>query len=166
EISYPKPLEEMLEAAYETYRKGHPWVGDHELKPKSVVRDMYEQAMNFVEYVNHYGLARSEGLVLRYLADVYKALRHTVPDDAKTEELEDVVEWLGELVRQVDSSLLDEWERLRNPDATDTAESTEPPPDRVGNVTANPRALRVQVRNAMFRRVELAARENYAELGA
>ncbi|GAA2773129.1 DEAD/DEAH box helicase [Saccharopolyspora taberi] len=164
EITHPKPLEELLGAAYEMYRKGHPWVGEHELSPKSVARDMYERAMNFVEYVNHYGLARSEGLVLRYLADVYKALRHTVPDDAKTEELTDLIEWLGELVRQVDSSLLDEWERLRNP-ALEGAAGT-PVDEGPERITANKRAFRVQVRNALFRRVELAARRHTDELGA
>src|SRR5690606_18965412 len=111
EITHPQPLADLLESAYETYRKGHPWVGEHELSPKSVARDMYERAMNFVEFIGYYGLARSEGLVLRYLADVYRALRHTVPDDAKNEELVDIIEWLGELVRQTDSSLLDEWEK-------------------------------------------------------
>ncbi|MDA3646788.1 DUF3516 domain-containing protein [Saccharopolyspora indica] len=163
EITHPKPLAELLDAAYETYRKGHPWVGEHELSPKSVVRDMFERAMNFVEYVNHYGLARSEGLVLRYLADAYKTLRHTVPDDAKTEELTDIIEWLGELVRQVDSSLLDEWEKLRHPGAEPTAVvAVDEGPERI---TANKRAFRVQVRNALFRRVELAARRRYDELG-
>ncbi|WP_406689232.1 DUF3516 domain-containing protein [Saccharopolyspora sp. ID03-671] len=161
DITHPKPLEELLEAAYETYRKGHPWVAEHELSPKSVARDMYERAMNFVEFVNHYGLARSEGLVLRYLADVYKALRHTVPDDAKTEELTDIIEWLGELVRQVDSSLLDEWEKLRHPGA-DPAQAAPAEPERV---TRNARAFRVQVRNALFRRVELAALRRYEQLG-
>ena len=106
------------------YRKGHPWVGDHELAPKSVVRDMYERAMTFTEYVSFYGLTRSEGLVLRYLADAYKALRQTVPEEAKTEELIDLIEWLGELVRQVDSSLIDEWERLRNPTDEPSGAST------------------------------------------
>ena len=72
--------------------------------------------MTFGEYVQFYRLARSEGLVLRYLSDAYKALRQTVPDEAKTEELTDLIEWLGELVRQVDSSLIDEWERLSHPD--------------------------------------------------
>ncbi|GAA0521159.1 DEAD/DEAH box helicase [Saccharopolyspora subtropica] len=163
EITHPRPLADLLEAAYETYRKGHPWVGEHELSPKSVARDMYERAMNFVEFVNHYGLARSEGLVLRYLADVYKALRHTVPDDAKTEELTDIIEWLGELVRQVDSSLLDEWEKLRHPGAEPTAAPVDEEPERI---TRNQRAFRVQVRNALFRRVELAARRCYDELGA
>src|SRR5262249_18448422 len=114
-VTYPKPLLDLLEAAYAMYRKGHPWVGDHEIAPKAVVRDMYERAMTFAEYISFYGLSRSEGLVLRYLTDAYKAVRQTVPDDAKTEELIDLTEWLGELVRQVDSSLIDEWEELRNP---------------------------------------------------
>ena len=114
EVTWPKPLAELLEAAYEIYRRGPP-VGRRSTRcrPKSVVRDMYERAMTFAEFVGYYGLARSEGLVLRYLADAYKALAQTVPDEARTEELADLIEWLGELVRQVDSSLLDEWERLR-----------------------------------------------------
>jgi hypothetical protein len=123
---------------------------------------MYEQAMTFTEFVAHYGLARSEGLVLRYLADAFRALRQTVPEELRTDELTDIIEWLGELVRQVDSSLLDEWEELRNPaePATTAVPSDEPPP-----VTANARAFRVLVRNALFRRVELAALRRYEELG-
>ena len=156
EVTYPKPLVEMLTAAYETYRGGHPWVADHELKPKSVARDLYERAMTFVDYVGFYGLARSEGVLLRYLADAFKALRHTVPEDARTEELTDLTEWLGELVRQVDSSLLEEWEQLRTPG--DVAEVRPPSlDDRPPPVTANARAFKVLVRNAMFRRIELAA---------
>jgi superfamily II RNA helicase len=158
DVTHPKPMADLLDAAYETYRRGHPWVADHELSPKSVARDLFERAMTFTEYVAFYNLARSEGLVLRYLADAYKALRQTVPDEAKTEELTDLVEWLGELVRQVDSSLLDEWEKLRNPAAEPVDEG--PPP-----VTFNARAFRVLVRNALFRRVEAAARGRYAELG-
>jgi hypothetical protein len=163
-VTYPRPLEELLEHAFGVYRQGHPWVADHELAPKSVVRDMYEQAMTFTEYIGHYGLSRSEGLVLRYLADAYKALRQTVPEDAKTEELIDLIEWLGEMVRQVDSSLIDEWERLRNPDAT-IDEIERAAADRPPAVTGNVRAFRVLVRNALFRRVELAALGHYEELG-
>ena len=161
-VTHPRPLLELLEGAYETYRRGHPWVADYELKPKSVVRDMYERAMTFTEYVSFYGLSRSEGLVLRYLADAYRALRQTVPEDSRTEELTDLIEWLGELVRQVDSSLLDEWERLRNPGAevNEVALDDKPPA-----VTRNVRAFRVLVRNALFRRVELAALRRYDELG-
>jgi hypothetical protein len=162
DITHPRPLEELLTGALEIYRRGHPWVSDHELKPKSVARDMYERAMTFVEYVGFYGLARSEGLVLRYLADAYKALRQTVPEDARTDELTDIIEWLGELVRQVDSSLLDEWEELRNPADVTT---TSPVDDRPPPVTANTRAFRVLVRNALFRRVELAALRRHIDLG-
>jgi superfamily II RNA helicase len=163
DVSYPMPLADLLDAAFEIYRQGHPWVADHRLSPKSVARDLAERAMTFTEYVGFYGLSRSEGLVLRYLADAYQALRRTVPEDAKTDSLRDLQEWLGELVRQVDSSLLDEWQKLRDPQAPDAALAPvdhRPPP-----VTANARAFRVLVRNALFRRVELAARRRWDELG-
>jgi hypothetical protein len=160
-VTYPRPLDELLEGAFEIYRRGHPWVADHQLAPKSVARDMYERAMTFTEYVGFYGLSRCEGLVLRYLAEAFRALRQTVPEEARTEELTDLIEWLGELVRQVDSSLIDEWERLRNP----VEEAQHLAADRPPAVTGNKRAFRVLVRNALFRRVELAALRRYDELG-
>jgi len=161
-VTYPKPLADLLDGAYDIYRHGHPWVLDYSVSPKSVVRDIYERALTFTEYVAFYGLSRSEGLVLRYLADAYKALRQTVPDEAKTEELADLIEWLGEIVRQVDSSLIDEWERLRNPaDSADASVDTRP-----ATVTSNVRAFRVLVRNALFHRVRLAALDHCDELGA
>jgi hypothetical protein len=163
EVTWPQPLLPLLEATYEIYRRGHPWIAESPLSPKSVVRDMYERAMTFSEYVAFYGLTRSEGLVLRYLSDGYKALRSTVPEAARTEELVDLTEWLGEMVRQTDSSLLDEWEQLTDPDrgveARREPAAAEPRP-----ITSNERAFRVLVRNAMFRRVELAARRRTEEL--
>jgi hypothetical protein len=164
-VTYPKPLEELLEAAYDVYRRSSPWVADYEVAPKSVARDMYERAMTFVDYVNFYTLPRSEGLLLRYLADAYKALKHTMPEELRTDEVDDLIEWLGELVRQVDSSLLDEWEELVNPGEEVPAVvphnfDEQPPP-----VTANKRAFRVMVRNELFHRVELAALRNYDALG-
>ena len=162
EITYPQPLIELLTPALAIYAGGHPWVADYELAPKSVARAMFEQAMTFNDFVGANGLARAEGVVLRYLAGAHKALRNTVPAAARTEDVEDLTAWLGELVRQVDSSLLDEWEALIDP-AADTPEVStlldEPPP-----VTGNRRAFRVLVRNALFRRVELAARRRYGEL--
>jgi len=160
DVTWPKPLEELLDAAYEIYRRGHPWVADYPVSPKAVARDLFERAMTFPEYVQFYGLSRSEGIVLRYLADAYKALRQTVPDEAKTEELTDLIEWLGELIRQVDSSLVDEWEKLTNPDQ-DLGELRAQPK----TLTSNTRAFRVLVRNALFRRVTLAALRHYDELG-
>lgn len=160
-ISWPKPLADLLGAAFESYQSGHPWVADHSLSPKSVARDLYERAMTFNDFTGYYQLARSEGVVLRYLSDAFKALTQSVPEDAKTEELYDLTEWLGTLVRQVDSSLLDEWEQLRHPEAAvpvDVLEHSPPP------VTANRRAFLVLVRNALFRRVELAAQRRCSAL--
>ncbi|WP_203416943.1 DEAD/DEAH box helicase [Jiangella ureilytica] len=168
DVTHPKPLEELLDAAFTIYRQSHPWVGDYELSPKSVARDLYERAMSFGEYVAFYSLARSEGLVLRYLADAYRAMRQTVPEESRTEEVADLVEWLGELVRQVDSSLLDEWEALRNPallDSGDDGDSGAVPVENAPRpITENRRAFLVSVRNALFRRVELAARRNWSGL--
>ncbi|WP_081737736.1 DEAD/DEAH box helicase, partial [Arthrobacter sp. H41] len=99
EFTYPQPLAELLQQAFDVYRGSAPWLGDFELAPKSVVRDMYERAMSFGEYVAFYSLTRSEGILLRYLADCYKALRQTVPLEALREDLSDIIEWLGELIR-------------------------------------------------------------------
>lgn len=169
QITWPKPREELLTAALQEYGKAHPWIADFPLRPKSVVRDMIEQSMTFADLVGHYQVARSEGLVLRYLSDAYRALRQTVPEDLKTEELRDVIEWLGEVVRQVDSSLLDEWQAGldlaagRDPEAVEgTLVALPAPPP---SVVSNRRAFRVLVRNELFRRVQLAAREDWQALG-
>ncbi|WP_028278789.1 DEAD/DEAH box helicase [Arthrobacter sp. H5] len=164
EITYPQPLAELLFQAFETYRSGAPWLGDFELSPKSVVRDMYERAMNFGEYIAFYALSRSEGILLRYLADCYKALRQTVPTEALREDLTDIIEWLGELIRQVDSSLLDEWEQLAAGVSAGDVHDVDLPPE-PDSVTSNERAFRVMVRNEMFQRVRLFADEKDVALG-
>jgi len=176
QITYPKPLEELLAAAFDTYSAAQPWIRDFELHPKAVVRDMYERAMSFGEYVAYYKIARSEGVVLRYLSDAYRAASQTIPEDLKNEDLRDLIEWLGELVRQVDSSLLDEWEELRagtdngmvDLDALKAAEHLEEPivPPAPKRLTSNVRAFRILVRNELFRRVQLAAREDVDALAA
>ncbi|KUH66240.1 DEAD/DEAH box helicase [Mycolicibacterium novocastrense] len=164
DITYPRPLEELLEHTFEVYLQSNPWAADSALSPKSVVREMWERAMTFREYVSEYGLTRAEGAVLRYLSDAYKALRSGVPAAARTEELTDIVEWLGELVRQVDSSLLDEWEQLTDPDQPHDAPAAVPAPPRP--LSGNQRAFTAMVRNALFRRVQLFARQRWDELGA
>ncbi|HTW99574.1 MAG TPA: DUF3516 domain-containing protein, partial [Acidimicrobiales bacterium] len=174
-LEYPKPLREFTYELFDRYRVVHPWAADDNIRPKSVARDLYEQAMTYGEYVAHYGLQRSEGLVLRYLSEVYRGLVRAVPEELKTEELLDLTEWLGELVRQVDSSLIDEWQHLAAASASSSAEEAaaeigrevalelgEPPPP--PPVTANRRAFKVMLRNAAFRRVELAARRDAAAL--
>jgi superfamily II RNA helicase len=164
-VTWPKPLDELLEQAFETFAASQPWVRDFELSPKSVVRDLYERAMSFSDYVAFYQLGRSEGLVLRYLSDAYRAARQTIPDELKTDELQDLIEWLGELVRQVDSSLLDEWTALQNPTELVAGEKPVLPPPPTSVVT-NRRAFLVLVRNALWRRVQAAALQRDEELVA
>ncbi|GAA1146461.1 DEAD/DEAH box helicase [Ornithinicoccus hortensis] len=169
DVTWPQPLAELLEATLAIFRQTHPWVSEDALSPKSVVRDMYERAMSFTEFVGFYQLARSEGVVLRYLTDAYRTLRQTVPESYRSEELDDLIHWLGETIRQTDSSLLDEWEALTDPDlvaaaAARAAEGVPLAPTRP--ITGNERAFRVMVRNAMFRRVELVSRDEVEALGA
>ena len=160
EITWPRPLADWLEPLFETYRQTHAWLPPDALMPKSVLREMWEQGMGFTDFVGRYQLARSEGLVLRYLTDAYRTIRQTVPERVRTPELDDLVEWLGETIRQTDSSLLDEWEALNDPAhvRADVAHHEPPPPPRP--VSRQERAFAVMIRNAMFARVQLAARDD------
>jgi hypothetical protein len=162
EVTWPRPLAELLEATYAMYRQTHPWLPEDALDPKSVLREMWEQAMGFTDFVARYQLARSEGLVLRYLSDAYRTLRQTVPDAHRSPDLESMVEWLGETIRQTDSSLIDEWEALSHPDeALDQLlghRGEPPPPPRP--LSAQERVLTVMARNAMFARVAACARDD------
>ncbi|CAM3751106.1 DEAD/DEAH box helicase [Nocardioides zeicaulis] len=160
EVTWPQPLRELLEALYETYRQTHPWLPDDALGPKSVVRQMWEEGMGFTDFVSRYQLARSEGLVLRYLTDAYRTLRQTVPEAHRSPEVEDVVEWLGETVRQTDSSLLDEWEALADPDHASSAVAHHEPPPPPRPLSRQERPFRVMVRNAMWARVDAISRDD------
>ncbi|MCX6396947.1 MAG: DUF3516 domain-containing protein [Propionibacteriales bacterium] len=163
EITWPMPLRELLEATYAIYRESHPWLPEDALSPKSIVRELYEQGMSFTDFVARYQLARSEGLVLRYLTDAYRTLRQTVPDQHRTPELDGLIEWLGETVRQTDSSLLDEWESLTDPEsvARHAAErSGDRPPSSPRPISKQDRPFTVMIRNAMFRRVDRVARDD------
>ncbi|WP_024355317.1 DEAD/DEAH box helicase [Leucobacter chironomi] len=173
EITHPQPLKELLDEAFNAYTQEVPWARDYELRPKSVVRDMVERAFGFRDLVSFYQLGRAEGGVLRYLSDAYRALERTIPEQAKTPELDELIDWLGELVRQVDSSLIDEWEELSNPEAAaahaaalaraEATGATVAPPTR--SVLRNERAFTVMLRNALFLRVQAAAHERYELLG-
>jgi len=160
EITWPQPMAEELGALYEVYRESHPWLREDALEPKSILREMYEQGMTFSDFVRRYQLARSEGLVLRYLTDAYRTLRHTVPESHRTPELDDLVEWLGETIRQTDSSLLDEWEALADPDHVRPAVAHHEPPPPPRPISQQERAFTVMVRNAMWARVEGVARDD------
>ena len=185
EVTWPQPLADLLVPALGMYKQSNPWVAEYELSPKSVVREMVENAMTFSDLVSRYELGRSEGVILRYLTDAYRALRQVVPEEHRSQEVAALIEWLGGLVRAVDSSLLDEWEALGSAQsgraqegagllAGDRADRDDSVgverafgADEDGTValTRNLHAFRVAVRREMFRRVELMARDDVEALG-
>ena len=165
EITYPKPLEDMLQAAFDEYRHDVPWANDYWLSPKSVVRDMVETASDFTGYIARYNIARSEGTLLRYLSDAYRALARTVPQEKRDEQLDDIISWLRVVVRSIDSSLVDEWEHAgTDTDASEAAANLAAPGAKQA-VVEDRRGLTVLVRNAMFRRVQLMDLDKPDELG-
>ncbi len=113
EVEWPKPLRDWLYDSFNAWSTNHPWVGSENIRPKSIARDMSERAMNFREYVNYYGIKGSEGVLLRYLSDAFKALSRNVPEHHRTDDVVGLTRWLGDTVRTTDSSLIDEWERLQ-----------------------------------------------------
>ncbi len=162
ELTWPQPLAELLWQTHGTWAPHHPWAAGDTVKPKSIARDMYEKAMTFREYVGHYGIKGAEGVLLRYLSDTYKALRQTVPESLRTEAVDDLIEWLGAVVRQVDSSLIDEWEKLQHPEDLREEDLVRPPD--VHDLTANRRAFTIMVRNELFVWVQMLANEQYQAL--
>ena len=160
DITYPKPLEDLLDAAFAQYCTKVPWAADYGLSPKSVLRDMLESAADFKGYIQKLGIARSEGILLRYLAEAFRSLDRTVPLEKRNDQLNDIISWLGFVVRSVDSSLVDEWAAAGEDSAFDAA-----PPSGADVVVADRRGMTLLVRNALFRRVSLAARERADELG-
>jgi superfamily II RNA helicase len=148
-IEHPKPNLEFLLDSFAAFSKDHPWVSREVLRPKSIAREMLESLQSFSGYVKEYGLSRSEGLLLRYLSEVYKTLQQTIPELSRTPELEEVIEYLGTLVRGVDSSLIDEWERLRDPTYV-PKESAAEDEGAADDITKNTRLFTALVRNLLF----------------
>ncbi|MCU0682450.1 MAG: DUF3516 domain-containing protein [Polyangiaceae bacterium] len=162
-LEYPKPNRDLIYNSFNEFSAKHPWVGHENIRPKSVAREMYETYQTFHEYIKEYGLQRSEGLLLRYLSDVYKALVQTVPDPAKTEGVFEMVTYFGSLVRGVDSSLLDEWEAMRSgvrPRSTATDEAA-PPPPAATDLVSDRRGFTALVRNDIFRFLRAIASRDY-----
>lgn len=160
DVTYPKPLEDLLDAVFSKYCDAVPWARDYCLRPKSVLRDMLESAADFKGYIQKLGIMRYEGILLRYLSEAFRGLDRTIPEDKHTEQLKDIIAWLGLIVRSVDSSLVDEWENAGA--VLDAA-----PPDAAGveAVVRDRRGLTVLVRNALFSRVRMAAHRDAAGLG-
>ncbi|WLT33447.1 RNA helicase [Geothrix sp. PMB-07] len=114
-LEYPKPLRDFIYATFNEFADKHPWVGQENIRPKSIVREMFESYLSFADYVRTYELQRAEGLLLRHINSTFKVLARTVPDAAKTDEVREMEAYLAAMLRQVDSSLLDAWEQMQNP---------------------------------------------------
>jgi superfamily II RNA helicase len=160
EIEHPKPLREFLYETFNAFAAAHPWVDEENIRPKSIAREMYERYLSFAEYIRAYGLERSEGLLLRHLSQVWKVLSQTVPDSVKTDEVMEMEVYFRELIRAIDSSLLEEWERLRNPDFVAAESAAKPARPASVDVTRDAAAFRRLVRTAILGFLqEVAARE-------
>lgn len=162
-INFPQPMREQIYDVFDRWRESNPWIGDRNIAPKGVVRDLWDRAMDFPSFVRHYGIKRSEGLLLRYLSDVYKTILRSVPDDARSDEVVELTDWLGAVIRATDSSLVDEWTALFSPDSvvedlTSVDDGVEP----VIDVTTDRRAFRALVRTRLFRWVQYAATGQWA----
>jgi superfamily II RNA helicase len=157
-LEYPKPLQEFVYTTFNAFADRHPWVEGENIRPKSIAREMFEQFRSFAEYVLDYDLQRVEGLLLRHLNGVYKVLAQTVPDQAKTDDLFEMEDYLRTMLRGVDSSLADEWERMKDPEyqplgaAGRAAIASRPPgaPDDEADVTRDARKFTASVRTRIF----------------
>ncbi|HEX7653990.1 MAG TPA: DUF3516 domain-containing protein, partial [Verrucomicrobiae bacterium] len=152
-LEYPKPNREFIYSTFNAFADRHPWVGQENIRPKSIVREMFEEFRSFADYIKLYELHRAEGVLLRHLHSVLKVLTQTVPDQAKNDTLREMEVYLGTMIRQVDSSLLDEWEKMRNP-AYQAAEVKEVRPpgaeEAAADITRDTRTFTAAIRNRIF----------------
>lgn len=149
ELEYPKPCRDFIYNTFNAFSEAHPWVGQENIRPKSIAREMFENFRSFADYINDYDLHRAEGVLLRHLGSVHKVLAQTVPDSFKTEAVQEMEAWLAGVLRGTDSSLLDEWEKMRDPNykPDEVREKPEEAPD----ITRNKREFTALIRTEIFR---------------
>lgn len=158
-VTYPKPNADFIYDSFDRFRESHPWVRSENVSPKSIVREMHELYATFNDYVDRYGLQRSEGVLLRYLSSAYKALVQTVPDSYKTPEVHAIIGYLRAVLANVDSSLVQEWESLLA-GGDDGAVAL---PERPEAVVIDPKTLRARMRAEILVLVKALAQRNYEE---
>ena len=165
-MEYPKPESEFIYETFNTFARLHPWIGKENIKPKSIAREMFERYSNFADYIKMYGLPRMEGLLLRHLTNVSRVLENTIPPANKTEEVKEIVAYIEALLRRVDSSLIDEWELMRNPEyEVDVGDGDElPERTRPVDITQSKESFTRLVRNEVFGFVSLLANRQYQEI--
>ncbi|MBN2528257.1 MAG: DUF3516 domain-containing protein [Deltaproteobacteria bacterium] len=160
-VEHPKPLKTFIDETFRAFSSTHPWVGGDYIHPKNIAREMFENCYDFNYYVQQYGLARSEGVLLRYLSQVYKAAVQTVPVQLWTDVFEDILAFFHGLVRRVDSTLVEEWSLLMGAPLETDAVST---PEKVPSITDDPRAFRARLRNEMHTLLSALASKDYEQV--
>ena len=165
-VTWPKPNAEFIYAAFEEFAVRHPWLGQEDIRPKGIAQELYERGFAFNEFVREYRLQRCEGLLLRYLSEVYKLLRHNVPEAIKTEELIELTEHIFTIVKLTDSSLLDEWEAMHGEEAEapKVVEQLRTRRAPRGLLDAGPKALRARIRAEMHQLTHLIAKRDWGDI--
>ena len=169
EVESPAPSRAFIEATFDVFYRRQPWVRHEDVRPKSIAREMVEGYYDFDHYVRFYGLERSEGLLLRYLSNVYGTLVQTVPEAAKTEAVHDVIAYFRAMLERVDSSLVDEWESMLRPGLS-LAERDQQEQARSAaallrgyDLARDERALRARARAELHALVRALARRDFEE---
>ena len=161
EVNHPMPGKEFIYDTFNRFRSKHPWLEEENIKPKSIAREMFQDFMSFEDYIRHYKLERSEAILLRHLSEVYKALSQTVPQSLKTELVLEAEEYLRSHLTSIDSSLIDEWELLRNPDYVPAEQQPATPSERP--FTHDKKELTKQLHNKVFTAVKHLSHDNLTE---
>jgi superfamily II RNA helicase len=162
-VEHPKPNREFIYQTWNKFAAEHPWVGQDNIRPKSIFREMFEGFLSFHDYIKEYGLERVEGLLLRYLSETYKVLVQTVPEAAHDDAIDGMIDYLGNMLRDVDSSLVEEWEKLRNPTWSRPASVEEDRAALEEERRKRKKAELIAIRNEVFRVLRLLGSGHYAE---
>lgn len=164
DVTWPKPLAEFLYATFDLFAETHPWLEAENIRPKSIAREMAETFTGFHDYVRQLGIERSEGLLLRYLGQVYTTLGQSVPEALRTDEVEEIRAWLRAMLEQVDASLVEEWEMLVHPDPSRVrADATTSSQRRERDLAADPRVFAARVRQECHRLLHALAARDWEE---
>ena len=163
-ISYPKPNEEFIYTTFNAFAAAHPWIGQENIRPKSIAREMFETFQSFHEYIKSYDLERVEGLLLRYLSEVFKVLVQNVPDSAKNESVQELIEYFKTILKDIDSSLVEEWERMKNPVAAAINDTLRAEQDAAqARLELAQKQILISIRNEVFRGIRHLISGNYAD---
>lgn len=163
-LEHPKPESEFIYETFNEFSSLHPWVGTENIKPKSIAREMFERYASFADYVKTYGLQRAEGLLLRHLTQVYRILENTIPPVFRDSQVDEVVVYLEHLLRHTDSSLLDEWETIRDPNYKASKDDELPTPARKADITRDKDTFKKLIRAELFQLISLLASKQYKEI--